>query len=197
MAPANGVDNEIRQAFIDGHGRVTEGEVVVVERKSMVVRSDTITFRADALRNGQEKVAEDFARMDATEATANTKTLPAFIETMKLLASLDQAFASTSAQPEFVDDGTRTARTIIPAHLRNRAKRAGMIAAFRNFHIRKMLRRSQHARCIFIVKIRRQPACHPTIGSDKRGILFGYGGGVNGGDNFFNFAGSEDGVNFG
>jgi Carboxypeptidase regulatory-like domain len=37
-------------------------EVVVVERKSMVVRSDTITYRADAFRNGQERVAEDLLK---------------------------------------------------------------------------------------------------------------------------------------
>lgn len=55
----------------------------------------------------REKVAEDFARMDATEATANQKSLPAFIETMKLLAELDRAFATTSIQQEYVDSGTR------------------------------------------------------------------------------------------
>lgn len=55
----------------------------------------------------KEKVAEDFARMDATEATANEKTLPAFIETIKLLAELDRAFATTAMQPEFLDNGTR------------------------------------------------------------------------------------------
>lgn len=45
----------------------------------------------------KEKVAEDFARMEATEATANEKSLPAFIETMKLLATLDRALATTQA----------------------------------------------------------------------------------------------------
>ena len=43
------------------HSQDLEG-VVVVERKSMVVRSDTITYRADAFRNGQEKVAEDLLK---------------------------------------------------------------------------------------------------------------------------------------
>lgn len=55
----------------------------------------------------KEKVAEDFARMDATEATANSDTLPAFIETMKLLAELDRAFATTAAQQEYIDTSTR------------------------------------------------------------------------------------------
>jgi hypothetical protein len=55
----------------------------------------------------KEKVAEDFARMEATEATANEKAVPAFIETMKLLVKLDQAFATTAMQPEYVDAGTR------------------------------------------------------------------------------------------
>jgi hypothetical protein len=55
----------------------------------------------------KEKVAEDFARMDATEATANQQTLPAFIETMKMLVELDQAFASTSTPPEYLDENTR------------------------------------------------------------------------------------------
>lgn len=55
----------------------------------------------------KEKVAEDFARMDATEATANELTLPAFVETMKLLAQLDEALAKTSIPVELVSEGTR------------------------------------------------------------------------------------------
>ena len=55
----------------------------------------------------KEKVAEDFARMDATEATSNEHLLPAFIETMKLLASLDQAFATTACLSEYLDESTR------------------------------------------------------------------------------------------
>jgi hypothetical protein len=55
----------------------------------------------------KEKVAEDFARMEATEATANEKAVPGFIETMKLLVKLDQAFAATAMQQEYVDPGTR------------------------------------------------------------------------------------------
>lgn len=55
----------------------------------------------------KEKVAEDFARMEATEATANKDALPAFIETMKLLAALDKAFSATSNNPEHVDEQTR------------------------------------------------------------------------------------------
>lgn len=55
----------------------------------------------------KEKVSEDFARMDATEATANEHALPAFIETMKLLAELDRAFETTSTPPEYVDESTR------------------------------------------------------------------------------------------
>jgi len=55
----------------------------------------------------KEKVAEDFARMDATEATANEQTLPLFIETMKLLAKLDEAFASTATPQEYLDSDTR------------------------------------------------------------------------------------------
>lgn len=55
----------------------------------------------------KEKVAEDFARMEATEATANERTLPAFVETMKLLAQLDEALAKTSVSEELVSEGTR------------------------------------------------------------------------------------------
>lgn len=55
----------------------------------------------------KEKVAEDFARMDATEATANEQTLPAFIEAMKLLANLDQALATTATPAEYLDESTR------------------------------------------------------------------------------------------
>lgn len=55
----------------------------------------------------KEKVAEDFARMEATEATANEQALPAFIDTMKLLVKLDTAFATTSIPAEYIDTGTR------------------------------------------------------------------------------------------
>jgi len=55
----------------------------------------------------KEKVAEDFARMDATEATANQDTLPVFIDTMKLLARLDMAFAKTACPDDIVTDSTR------------------------------------------------------------------------------------------
>jgi hypothetical protein len=55
----------------------------------------------------KEKVAEDFARMEATEATANEQALPAFIETMKLLAALDVAFSTTATAPEHLDESTR------------------------------------------------------------------------------------------
>jgi hypothetical protein len=55
----------------------------------------------------KEKVAEDFARMDATEATSYEQTLPAFIETMKLLAAFDQALSTTAAQSDFVSETTR------------------------------------------------------------------------------------------
>lgn len=55
----------------------------------------------------KEKVAEDFARMDATEATANQDTLPVFIDTMKLLARLDQALAMTACPEELATDSTR------------------------------------------------------------------------------------------
>ncbi|MBD9675682.1 hypothetical protein IB274_03175 [Pseudomonas sp. PDM18] len=55
----------------------------------------------------KEKVAEDFARMEATEATANENVLPAFIETMKLLAELDHAFSKTATLSEYIDSNTR------------------------------------------------------------------------------------------
>ncbi len=58
----------------------------------------------------KEKVAEDFARMDATEATANQDTLPAFIRTMRLLASLDMALASTSMDSDLISESTRFKR---------------------------------------------------------------------------------------
>lgn len=41
----------------------------------------------------KEKVAEDFARMDATEATANKKFLELFIDAVLILVSLDTAFS--------------------------------------------------------------------------------------------------------
>lgn len=55
----------------------------------------------------KEKVAEDFARMEATEATANEQALPTFIETMKLLAALDVALSTTATAPEHLDSSTR------------------------------------------------------------------------------------------
>lgn len=55
----------------------------------------------------KEKVAEDFARMEATEATANEQALPAFIETMKLLVDLDIAFSTTATAVEHLDSTTR------------------------------------------------------------------------------------------
>ena len=55
----------------------------------------------------KERVAEDFARMDATEATANEKTLPAFVRTMTLLARLDKAFSNTAMASEYLSEGTR------------------------------------------------------------------------------------------
>ncbi|VVN71299.1 hypothetical protein PS689_00441 [Pseudomonas fluorescens] len=55
----------------------------------------------------KEKVAEDFARMEATEATSNEQALPAFISTMKLLADLDVAFSTTATAPDHLDSTTR------------------------------------------------------------------------------------------
>lgn len=55
----------------------------------------------------KEKVAEDFARMDATEATANNKTLPAFFSTMEMLAKLDQAFSKKSMKSDYQSSSTR------------------------------------------------------------------------------------------
>lgn len=55
----------------------------------------------------KEKVAEDFARMEATEATANEKSLPAFIQTLKLLALLDRSLATTQAPTDSVFESTR------------------------------------------------------------------------------------------
>lgn len=40
----------------------------------------------------KERVAEDFVRMDAAEATANDSFIDSFVDTIKLLASLDAAF---------------------------------------------------------------------------------------------------------
>ena len=44
----------------------------------------------------KERVAEDFARMDATEATASKLFLPRFTESLKSMAKLDQAFSRFS-----------------------------------------------------------------------------------------------------
>ena len=55
----------------------------------------------------KEKVAEDFARMDATEATANKATLPAFISIMKLLVKLDNSLACTAMDKSVVSENTR------------------------------------------------------------------------------------------
>lgn len=41
----------------------------------------------------KEQVAEDFARMDMTEATSNEQTLPAFLRVMKCMSRLDAAFS--------------------------------------------------------------------------------------------------------
>ena len=55
----------------------------------------------------KEKVAEDFARMDATESTANRYTFPAFIATMRLLARLDKALACTDMDSDLVSENAR------------------------------------------------------------------------------------------
>lgn len=51
----------------------------------------------------KEQVAEDFARMDMTEATSNEQTLPAFIRVMKCMADLDAAFASAKGDDQDSD----------------------------------------------------------------------------------------------
>jgi hypothetical protein len=55
----------------------------------------------------KEKVAEDFARMDATKSTANRYTFPAFIATMRLLARLDKALACTDMDSDLVSENAR------------------------------------------------------------------------------------------
>lgn len=55
----------------------------------------------------KEKVAEDFARMDATEATANEDVLPAFIFCIKQLAKLDKTFAQYKARSEYIGENTK------------------------------------------------------------------------------------------
>lgn len=46
----------------------------------------------------RERVAEEFAKVDITEATSNEKFFPLFIETIKLLSSLDSQFDRVSRE---------------------------------------------------------------------------------------------------
>lgn len=53
---------QFQQNFIIRSKNYTLEEVVVRERKSIVVKTDTISFRADSFRNNTERVAEDLLK---------------------------------------------------------------------------------------------------------------------------------------
>jgi len=55
----------------------------------------------------KERVAEDFARMDATEATSHDGLLPAFIFALTLLVRIDNAFSTQKMNGDFVTDASR------------------------------------------------------------------------------------------
>ena len=55
----------------------------------------------------KEKVAADFARMDATEVTSHTESLPLFTRSIKLLAALDYALSRFTLPKTAVDEQTR------------------------------------------------------------------------------------------
>jgi hypothetical protein len=56
----------------------------------------------------KERVAEDFARMDATEATASKAFLPRFTGSLKSMAQLDQAFSRFSNTTDTNEDGDKS-----------------------------------------------------------------------------------------
>lgn len=60
----------------------------------------------------KERVAEDFARMDATEATASKFFLPRFTESLKSMAKLDQAFSRFVKPAERIGDRFETGKDI-------------------------------------------------------------------------------------
>lgn len=60
----------------------------------------------------KERVAEDFARMDATEATASKFFLPRFTKALKSMAKLDQAFSRFVKPTEKVGDRFESGKDI-------------------------------------------------------------------------------------
>lgn len=55
----------------------------------------------------KEKVAADFARMDATEVTANNESLQLFVRSIKVLADFDRALSKFSMAKSSIDSNTR------------------------------------------------------------------------------------------
>lgn len=55
----------------------------------------------------KEKVAADFARMDATEVTSHSESINLFTRAIKILADLDRALSSFSMNKDEVDERTR------------------------------------------------------------------------------------------
>lgn len=60
----------------------------------------------------KERVAEDFARMDATEATASKFFLPRFTESLKSMAKLDKAFSRFAKPAEKIGDRFESGKDI-------------------------------------------------------------------------------------
>lgn len=55
----------------------------------------------------KEKVAADFARMDATEVTSHSDSLSLFTRSIKILADLDRALSKFSMDKDTIDEKTR------------------------------------------------------------------------------------------
>ncbi|WFP50301.1 hypothetical protein PL263_19690 [Methylomonas sp. EFPC3] len=60
----------------------------------------------------KERVAEDFARMDATEATASKSFLPRFISSLKNMAKLDEAFTKLTSSANSIGERFESGRDI-------------------------------------------------------------------------------------
>jgi hypothetical protein len=51
----------------------------------------------------KERVAEEFARIDITEATSNSEFMPLFVESVKLMVQLDEAFDRSMKKAVAID----------------------------------------------------------------------------------------------
>src|ERR1039457_360553 len=127
------------------------------------------------------------AREQSGEAVAQIQV---FTVACRVLAD-ESYFADAGAREifGFAHVEIKSAATKCPSQLRNDAERARMIAALRDFDVRSVARRGQHARRQFVIQeIRR---------SSMRGAGRIRWRSADGFDASFHFAGAHDGVPFG